>query len=164
MPLDSGQPTEALGASTDTNSTSSQSEPIKVAPVPLPLIDWFWGKAGQLLQRAIDEGAGELLIEDVYERLQSQQMHLLLALDGQKILAAFVTEVVNYPRKRALRIVLAGGETPERWKHQLREILHIGAKAIGATSVEVFGRPGWARIWKGDPCIRHVYTVIVEDL
>jgi hypothetical protein len=155
---------EAPGALMDTNSISSPSEPIKVAPVPLPLIDCFWGKAGQLLQRGIDNGAGELLLEDVYSRLQSQHMHLLLALDGQEILAAFVTEVVNYPRKRALRIVLAGGKSPERWKHQLREILHIGAKAIGATSVEVFGRPGWARIWKGDPHIRHMYTVIVEDI
>jgi hypothetical protein len=91
-------------------------------------------------------------------------MHLLLAMQGQQILAAFVTEVVQYPRKRSIRIVLAGGEGPEKWKHQLRAVLRQGARAVGATTVELFGRPGWGRIWKGDPQIRHVYTVIVEDI
>lgn len=57
----------------------------------------------------------------------------------------FVGEIVTYPRKRVFRCWLAGGER--------RDVLLFGdrykplARAGGCTEVELYGRPGWERVF-----------------
>jgi hypothetical protein len=139
-------------------------ENTNVYPVPLELLDHFWGRVAPLLQKAIERGAGELELGDVYQRLQDRHMQLLVAVEGPTILAAFVTEVVQYPRKRALRVVLAGGTGAKKWKGALRAMLHTGARAVGAKSLEVLGRPGWVRFLRDLPTVKLKYHVLVEDI
>lgn len=61
---------------------------------------------------------------------------------------ALVTEVLEYPQSRRVRVWLAGGdlgeiagmlETGERW-----------ARLIGAEAIEVVGRHGWKRVLESD--------------
>jgi hypothetical protein len=135
-----------------------------VLPVQRDLVPVFWPLVAPMLQKAVDEAAGELALDDVYARMLDQRMQLLIAAEGTKILAAFVTEVVNYPKKRSLRVVLAGGRGARKWRGQLLEVLRAGAKAIGASTLETFGRGGWVKIFQPYPSVKLKYYVLVEEL
>ncbi len=146
------------------NSTSSPSGCTKVIPLEGALVPYYWGMVAPMLEAALDEGGGELDLDVVYKRLGEQYMQLLIAVEHDRILAAFVTEVVNYPKKRALRIVLAGGTGARKWREALREVMHAGAKAIGAQRIEIFGRKGWQKILAAYPTCKVRYYVITEDV
>jgi hypothetical protein len=148
----------------DTKSTSRPLGPTSVVHVPVEALGYFWPVVGPLLQKAIDEMSGELDLDDVYSRVQSTHMQLLIAVDADRVLAAFVTEVVNYPKRKALRLVLGGGSASRRWRVQLRDILHAGARAVGASMLELYGRKGWMKILSVFPKVTVKYYVLMEDV
>lgn len=111
-------------------------------------IDQVWEEVSPLLEKALARSNGEMWLEDVYDRCKDNRMNLLIAVIEKAIVAAFVTEVVDYPRKRALRLVLGGGAHLKEWGPHLNEFMEIGAKAIGADLIEVHGRKGWMRYLK----------------
>lgn len=155
---------EEAGGSTATNSTSKSLGPIRVIPISRELVPAYWGLVAPLLQRPIERGAGELTLNAVYDRLLAQYMQLLVAVEGTEILAAFVTEVVNYPNKKSLRVVLCGGERLDDWAEAFHEMMKKGAAAIGAKSIEMYGRAGWVRAMRRFPSIKLKYYVMVEDI
>jgi hypothetical protein len=127
------------------------------------LLALVWPRVSGLIQLALDEGWGEMNLGDVWEHLQSGNMQMLVALDEEKILAALVTQVVDYTRRRALRVVFAGGEGLDQWVGEVDEMLVKGAKAIGANGIEICGRAGWARALRGLD-YRPKYTTVVKEI
>jgi hypothetical protein len=147
-----------------TNSTSTRLGPTSVIPVPKELVGYYWPIVGPLLQRAIEESNNELDLDWVYAKLQASLMQLLVAVEADRVLAAFVTEVVNYPNKRALRLVLGGGSGTRKWREQLHNMLHIGARAVEAHMIELYGRAGWIKMLSVFPGVRVKYYVLTEDI
>jgi hypothetical protein len=70
----------------------------------------------------------------------------ILARDGA-IVGALVTEILRWPRRTVCRLVLAGAEDGLRdeWL-AWRGALEAWARAEGCTAMEIYGRPGWARL------------------
>lgn len=70
----------------------------------------------------------------------------------------FIGEIVTYPRKRFFRCWLAGG--------QRAEVLEMGerykplARAAGCAGIELWGRPGWERVF---PSWRKVAVMLRTD-
>lgn len=91
-------------------------------------------------------------------------MHLLVAVEGTKILATVVTQVVQYPQKVALRVVLVAGVGAKKWENPLRDLLLVGARNVGATSIEALCRKGWIRFLAKYPGVRLQYYMLVEDI
>lgn len=138
---------EDLGDSVDTNSTSKSSGSTECYVVPLPaqVVPLYWQVILPFVSMALAEGRGELEPDDVYARLCDGRMQVLAAVYEDTIVAALVTEVVNYPRKTALRVVLAGGSKLDKWMHAAQAMLLIGAHAVGASFIEMHGRKGWQK-------------------
>jgi hypothetical protein len=113
---------------------------------------------------AIDEASGEFDLDDVYRLVTEGKMQLLVVVEDLQILAAAVTEVVYYPKKISLRVVLAAGVEAKKWCLPLLEMARQGARAIGASSVETFGRKGWAKLFQDVPSVKLKYHVLVEDI
>lgn len=61
--------------------------------------------------------------------------------------SAVVTEVAIYPRVKAVRIFLAGGDLSEL--KEIEKSICEWARDIGAGRVEIAGRPGWERALDG---------------
>ena len=59
--------------------------------------------------------------------------------------SVIVTELIAYPRLKACRIWLAGGDMAELTKEMLPDV-EAWASAEGCTRMEVVGRKGWARV------------------
>jgi hypothetical protein len=80
----------------------------------------------------------------------------LCSVDG-KIVAALVTEVKQYPRKRVLEILFCGGSGMRDWmKIMISEIVRH-AKECGCDHLAGIGRPGWIRAWGG----RHTGDIVI---
>lgn len=106
----------------------------------------WWALAAPFVERALAQGRGEMIPEDVRRFLASRAMQLWLLWDGA-VRGALVTEIANHPRKRicVLRLFAADPGLRAAWM-RLAPAIESWAKAQGCAAIEVFGRPGWAKI------------------
>lgn len=121
---------------------------IKIQPQSIELI---WPLVKDLIQKPVNQNLGEFNIEDVYVWLVSGYMHLWIIGDEKEIVVAVVTEFVEYPREKRLRIVLAGGKknNMDKWFDIFWDKdseIHKFAKRNNVKRFEVCGRDGWLRV------------------
>lgn len=121
---------------------------------PAGYVDGVWPTVKPLLESALAHGSGEYEIEDILSAINEQKMQLGIVHEDDRIVAAFVTEIICYPRKKMLRVTFAGGERMAAWLPLVEEYVRSGAEAIGAELYGVHGRLGWAktlrRLWNGN--------------
>lgn len=67
--------------------------------------------------------------------------------DG-RLLAAIATEIKEYPRRRVVEILFAGGSGMRLWIEAAIASLDEHARIAGCSHVCGVGRPGWARVWR----------------
>lgn len=103
-----------------------------------------WPVVEEYIQSALAWSPGTYTPESIFECLLDGTMQLWMSET-----AATVTEVVNYPAGRRLRIFLAGG-TLEGLMPFLEWVYEWGKEAQGCDRAEVYGRPGWQRILPPD--------------
>jgi hypothetical protein len=120
-------------------------------------IDVIWPHVEDHIARSAARAEGELTTDDFFAFLVDGQMHLWVAIEDKNIIAAMVTQVIVYPRKKVLRIVAIGGEGMERWK-QFFPMLEDFAMSLDCTSLEAWGRKGWTKILKDWKSSYIVYT------
>jgi len=107
-----------------------------------------WPVVAPMLQMAVDMSNGTYWLEDIKRFIDEGVMFLVVAEFDEQIVAAMVVEHVQYPRKKSLKLVFAGGSEMDKWASELNEFMEIGARNVGAELIEVHGRPGWARFLK----------------
>lgn len=134
---------------------------IEIYQVPAPVVPSVWPDALALLEEPIARSQGCYLPEDVLQALALGLMDLWLAAKGEEIVAAYVTEIVHFPRKRMLRATFAGGapHTMDEWLEPMVRALEEGAKACGCAGMMAMGRRGWTKVVEG----KEVATVIWRD-
>ena len=70
--------------------------------------------------------------------------------EGRKgIEAAVVTEVKQYPRKRILDVLFAGGGNMAEWMPELRVAIDKHAREMGCDHIASIARKGWIKAWPG---------------
>ena len=121
---------------------------IKIQPQSIELI---WPLVKDLVQKPVNQNLGEFNLEDVYNWLTNGYMHLWIIGDEEEIVVAVVTEFVEYPREKRLRIVLAGGKknNMDKWFDIFWDKdseIHKFAKKNNVKRFEVCGRDGWLRV------------------
>jgi hypothetical protein len=124
---------------------------LTVEGVPAATIERVWPRVLPWIERALAEGLGHLDSTDLRAALERRDMQLWIARREDAVVAALVTEIVAYPRRKVCRLVLMGGEDGEReaWLPWL-PLLEAWARAEGCDLVEIYGRPGWARLVRHD--------------
>lgn len=95
-----------------------------------------------LLQPAVDRGFGGVVLADYRGWVLDEIMQLWVG-DGY----AGVTEIVNYPHSRTVRVNLVGGQL-EALLADHGDLVKF-AKLVEADSIEVIGRRGWVPTLKG---------------
>ena len=138
---------------------------ISVAPKSIP---YMWHQVKPLIDKALVHSNGELISDDVLEFLLSKRQNLVVGYDNPKegsykeILMAGVTEVIQYPRKRVLRVIAwatKSGHDGAGWLTLFDTIEYIGKKS-GCDYIEAWTRKGMAKKMKWD----HEYSVITKQL
>lgn len=86
-------------------------------------------------------------VKDVFEAIQAGQTDLwFIVKDGIRI-GAMTTQVVEFPKRKELALILVGVRKNERssWIDELRELLVALAKKLEVQGIRGGGRKGWLR-------------------
>ena len=107
------------------------------------------------LEEAIAYGHGEFDIEDILGMIESGRMQLYYIEEDDTYI---VTEIVRYPKKTRLRVVLTVG-TLNRHTFDFVESI---AKAFELDGIEGLGRVGWVRALEPYG-FKPGYTSVIKD-
>ena len=139
------------------------SSSVKVVLVTEDDIDFIWEECEPLIDSALKHSEGELTSSDVYEQLMNNSMQLWIAMEHGETIAAMITQVISYPRKRVLRVITLGGKDGsglDRW-YIFLDMVEGFALKTGCTALEAWTRKGMVRKLKD---WKHSYMVITKDL
>ena len=98
------------------------------------------------LARMADGSDGRYAADDIREAIASGRFQLWLALEGADILCVMVTEIITYPRLRALRCIGVVGHRPRRWMDLMENVEHAAKTVFGCRKMEALCQPGHERL------------------
>lgn len=138
------------------NSSSSS-----VHAVRPNLVLHVWERVLSLILPAIASNPG-YEPEDVRRFCQAGKQILWVSIRGKEIEAAAVTEVLQYPRTKAVFVLFCGGSGMQAWLEAgLTEVRDYAGK-IGAQWIEGVGRDGWRGALKPNQ-VETAFRISVED-
>jgi len=139
------------------------SAALKIIYVPREHLQTVWTAAQPHLQKAAERSGGRYEAEDIAKDIAEDKQLLWVVWDAEteETLAAMTTQIVNYPRKKILRIPFIGGERMNEWWPEFYEAMCKYAKDCGASGIEGAGRKGWARQCSG---MREEGVILIKDL
>lgn len=105
------------------------------------MVPHYWDFVRRYVEDALEHANGELNADDVLQYLQSERMFLFVA-QRKLIIGAAVCEVVQYVRKKAIRVVTVGGQDFSDWRQPLTDELLVWAGKINADGIEAYVRRG----------------------
>lgn len=115
--------------------------------MPRDHLHFIWPQARPFIGRALArDAAGRYELVDILDLLLAGKGKLWVSWDGKVVEAAIVTETVDYPRLRELRIWLVGGRNMKAWVVEARDMIEEYARAEGCAIVSGGMRRGWIRI------------------
>jgi hypothetical protein len=98
------------------------------------------------LEKMAEGSGGRFAASDVGQFIVTGRMQMWLALDGAEIACAMVTEIVQYPRLRAMRCVGVVGSRPRRWLHLLSSVEQAARDHFGCQKMEALHQFGHERL------------------
>ncbi len=142
-----------------TEQAGTNCKVVLIQPGDLELV---WDEVVPLIEAALKHSEGEIIPEDLVKPIKIGKMQLWVALSGG-VIAAMITEIVVYPRKRVLRVItIAGkdGHGMSKW-YGFLPLVEGFALSNNCSSLEAWTRKGMAKKltdWE------HKYMVITKDL
>jgi len=118
--------------------------------VRLPPLDELaerWRYIAPLLAKSTLRAGGAYEPVDVLRAAFAGQFGIWICEIDRKVAAVIVTEIKQYPRRRALEMIFAGGSNMEMWIKPLIEAIDRHARETGCQCITTLGRPGWLRAW-----------------
>lgn len=114
------------------------------------------GPYRELLDMALERAGGTHTYEDVLELISIGEMFFWPASKS-----CMVTEIVQYPRKRALHVFLAAGDLEEIKNMECSLIAF--AKSLKCSALSMSGRKGWTKALR-DMNWEEAHTTLVKQI
>lgn len=121
----------------------------------------IWDKVSPMLQRVVDQTEGELQPKDFLHNIVNKHMHLWIVIEKQNIVIVVITQIINYPNKKILRIIALAGKNFKEAYNQFNSMIESFAIESGCSGLELWGRKGWKKMlpeWKSN------YIVFTKNL
>ena len=141
-------------------SESTPAPSCKVALVGSEDIGMIWDEVVPLIEKALVHAEGELVPGDIRKHLDSGDLRLWVALKDKDVIASMVTEIIQYPRKKIVRVITVAGKDMSMW-YEFLPMLEGYAIRKGCSSLEAWTRKGMTRKLKD---WKHSYDIITKDL
>lgn len=142
----------------------------KVSLVPFESIKATWPTIAPMLARAVPYSAGRMDLRSLLQGLLEQRYLLWIAYDDTaiQVAAAFITRVAVYSHRASLVIDCAGGSQMRHWLHLASDTFRSYARDTQLVGIEMFGRPGWARVlkscgWQQKLVLMEISAALVEE-
>ena len=122
---------------------------MKVSLVPQEAIGSVWKDVDGILKRAVDTVKDKSEVIDILTGIYEGMYVLWVVMnEDDKIIAAFTTRLIQYPRRRALALDWVGGTQMKEWEDQLIDTMKRYGNELGCSHLEGYGRKGWGRALK----------------
>lgn len=89
---------------------------------------------------------GRFEAEDIRAALAADRFQAWGAIEDMALLGIVLTEVIDYPRLRAMRLIGVSARAPRRWMALLHELEQIARGEFGATVMECMHQPSHDRL------------------
>ena len=97
------------------------------------------------LAQMAEGSGGRYEAEDILWAIKEERCMAWGGVENDALLVVAITEVVHYPRAKALRFIGLSGSRPRRWMHLVRELEQL-ARDNGCTLMEALHTPGHERL------------------
>jgi hypothetical protein len=104
----------------------------------------FWPLVKHEVERAFRSNFDRMNLDDVELALKEKRMQLWAIHDGG-IKCVIVTQVVNYYKCKAVRVLTVTGINHKEWLQLGFDTLTAWGKENGCTLIEMQGRKGWEK-------------------
>ena len=117
--------------------------------MPERAIGHVWKDVEGILDKAVDTIKDKSKVIDILNGVFDGIYVLWVVLDDDdRIVAAFTTRLVAYPRRKALAVDWVGGTQMKEWEDQWVETMKRYANELDCSHIEGYGRKGWGRALK----------------
>jgi hypothetical protein len=118
-----------------------------ISLIPKSEVPPIWPVVSPFIESAWAQAPGYYRAIDILDRILQDIECLWGVFDNDlNMVAAFTTQVEQYPLSRKLVITCMSGKGVRDWYDQMMEILERFAKDQGCSSIIVRGREGWRRL------------------
>ncbi len=127
------------------------------------MVQDIWPVARPLVEKALAHSEGQMLSSDALRMILNNKQQLWVGFEQESIFTAVVTEVINYPRHKILRIITFATQTGygmDHWYDTIVNTLSAYGRTLKCTALEAWCRKGLARKLDWE----HNYTVIVKPI
>ena len=122
---------------------------MRVSLVPKEAVGSVWKDVDEILKRAVDTVKDKSEVIDILTGVYEDMYALWVVMnDEDKVIAAFTTRLIQYPRRRALALDWVGGTQMKEWENQLIDTMKRYANKLDCSHLEGYGRKGWGRALK----------------
>ena len=112
---------------------------------PRDLLRWL-DRVQPHIEKMADGSGGRYRASDIYAALSVGEMMLWAAIEGEHLLAIMLTEIVRYPRCRAMRCIGISGHRAHRWMHLMRDVEKAARERFGCDRMEALHTPRHAAL------------------
>lgn len=125
------------------------SDSIIIGAVPTTMIELVWRKTLPHLQRVQEKAPNEIDLSKTKEALLSGSHMLLIASEGEDIIAACILRDETYVTgHRVLLVNMLGGDRMDEWVERMNRIVVAIARDTNCNEVRAIGRKGWIKALK----------------
>ena len=122
---------------------------MRISLVPERAIGHVWKDVEGILDKAVDTIKDKSKVIDILKGVFDGIYVLWVVLDDDdRIVAAFTTRLVAYPRRKALAVDWVGGTQMKEWEDQWVETMKRYANELDCSHIESYGRKGRGRALK----------------
>ncbi len=117
--------------------------------MPKEAVGSVWKDVDEILKRAVDTVKDKSEVIDILTGVYEDMYALWVVMnEDDKVIAAFTTRLIQYPRRRALALDWVGGTQMKEWEDQLIDTMKRYGNELGCSHLEGYGRQGWGRALK----------------
>lgn len=118
-----------------------------ISAIPEENLTTIWPIVVPMLRPPVKMSGGRVTMATLFRGLVERRSQLWVAhQEDQKVMAAFVTRVAQYPARRLVTVDCVGGTGMELWVSEAQATFRRYAADMGCSGVELAGRIGWARV------------------
>jgi hypothetical protein len=121
---------------------------VEILPVAPEHVRRVWPLVDKYVADALVFTRGAFEASDVCALCERGNMQLWIATRGNEVLAALVSEITDYPRKRIIGVPFIGGKELRSWFRKALYTIEAWSKEMGCVGMQGGARRGWGRLAK----------------
>jgi hypothetical protein len=133
---------------------------VNFVPVPVHEVDRIWPQVAEGFERAVRRSTGDMNLAWLYQQCRTGQLFLLVVIQEQEIIGAFILRPVQGKKETKAHIVEMWGRDFRHWLDEAtRAVLDFSKRAFGADAVVFEGQRAHVRFVPRARELRRIYEV-----